>query len=446
MSSARPGEPAATERVQTPAKPATMRRVAAAGLAGATLEWYDFQLYAWMATLAFDELFFPTHDPRISTLVALVSFGVGFVARPVGALVFGHLGDRVGRKTILLATLLIVGLPTVATGLLPTYESIGIWAPILLVLFRLLQGFGLGGEFAGASLVIVEHAPASRRGFWGTWAGMGNPAGQLLSIIVVFSILASVSDAEFVQWAWRVPYLLGVLILLAGLYVRLRVDETPAFRELKESRDETRVPLKDLFGQYPLTILKAWGARVADAGTWAVFVVFSIGYMTDELGMAKSSATIGVALALTAQLIMIPVAGALSDRFGRRRVVMTGAVIVGLAIFPSFVLINTAQPSLVWLAMMTGFPIGTGLIFGPVGAYLPELFKASVRFSGTSVVFQLSALAAGFVPAVAAALYVLGGGTPWLVCGLVVVLAVVTFGCTYRLPETANRPLGQETS
>ena len=422
-----------------------MRRTAFASLTGATLEWYDFQLYGWLSALAFNRLFFPAHDPTIGTLLAFMSFGVGFVIRPVGALFFGHLGDRIGRKSTLLITLLMTGIPTVLTGLLPTYDSIGIWAPIILVVLRLLQGFGLGGEFGGAALMVVEHAPNGRRGFWGSFAGLGNPIGQLLSIVVVFAFLAGMSDATFLAWGWRVPYLIGIVILAAGLYVRFRVVETPAFAEMKQTGEQLKVPATVLFRKYPLTILKAWGARVADAGTWAVFLVFGISYATTELGISKSLTTIGVALALVMQILAVIWAGRLSDRYGRRRVIMIGAVIIAVCIFPSFVLINTGEPVLLWVAFMLGFPIGTGMIFAPVGAFLPELFDARVRFTGTSIVFQLSSLAAGLVPTIATSLLILGGHRPWLVCGFVVVLAMITFTCTYRLPETYRRDLTSDT-
>lgn len=418
-----------------------MRKIGAASLAGATLEWYDFQIYGWLAALAFPQLFFPNSDPLVGTLIAFVTFGVGFVMRPIGAVVFGHLGDKVGRKSMLVVTLMIVGIPTVLTGLLPTYETAGIWAPILLVAFRLIQGFGLGGEFGGAALLVVEHAPKGKRGIWGTWAGLGNPGGQLLSIAVVFVVVALLPDDQFLSWGWRVPYLLSIVILIAGLYVRLKIAETPAFRQMKEAGAESRLPVVTLLRTHPTTILKAFGARVADAGTWGVFSVFGISYVTVQLGLPRTVAIVGVTVGLVGQIIMIPVAGALSDRFGRRPPIMAGAVIVAALVFPSFLLMDTGQPVLVWLAFLLGLPIGTSLIFGPVGAYLPELFESNVRYSGTSVVFQLSALAAGFVPAVAASLLVAGGGRPWLVAALVVALAVITFSCVLRLPETFRRDL-----
>ncbi|WP_031464519.1 MFS transporter [Sciscionella sediminilitoris] len=433
------GQTVAVERA-----PASIRKVAGASLAGATMEWYDFQLYGWLSALVFNKLFFPASDPVVGTLLAFVSFGVGFVVRPVGALVFGHIGDRIGRKATLLATLLLLGLPTVLTGLLPTYETIGIWAPILLVFFRLLQGFGLGGEFGGAALMVVEHAPQGKRGYWGTWACMGNPAGQLLSIVVVFAFVAALPEQQLLTWGWRVPYLLGVFILIAGLYLRFKVVETPAFARMKQSGGPVRMPVPTLLRRYPLTILKAFGARVADAGTWAVFIVFGISYLTTELHLAKPVALLGVALALVLQLITVPIAGRFSDRYGRKPVIMLGAVLVGLAVFPSFLLMNTANPVLVCLAFLLGFPIGVGMVFAPSGAMLPELFDARVRFTGTSVVFQLSSLAAGFVPAIAASLLLLGGGTPWLVCGFVVLLAVITGACTHFLPETYRRDLNEE--
>lgn len=421
--------------------PTRIRRVAATSLAGATLEWYDFQLYGWLSALVFNRLFFPAGDPAVGTLLALVSFGVGFVARPIGALVFGHIGDRVGRKATLLTTLLMLGLPTVLTGLLPTYAAIGVWAPILLVLFRLIQGFALGGEFGGAALMVVEHAPGNRRGYWGTWACMGNPAGQFLSIIVVFAFVTALSDEQFLSWGWRVPYLLGAVILVAGMYLRFKVVDTPSFTRLKQSGRQAKMPVPALLRAYPLTILKAFGARIADAGSWAVFIVFGISYVTTQLHLAQSVALVGVALALVVQMITVPVAGWVSDRVGRRPVIMLGALLVAVGVFPSFLLLHTAHPVLVCLGFLIGFPVGVGMIFAPSGAMLPELFDAKVRFTGTSVVFQLSSLAAGLVPALAASMLMLGGGEPWLVCGFVVLLAAITAGCTRYLPETFRRDL-----
>lgn len=418
-----------------------MHRTGFGSLAGGALEWYDFQLYGWLSALVFNQLFFPASDPTVGTLFAFMSFGIGFVMRPVGAIVFGHLGDRIGRKTTLLITLLMTGIPTVLTGLLPTYDTVGIWAPVMLVVLRLIQGFGLGGEFGGASLMVVEHAPSRQRGFWGSWAGLGNPVGQLMSIIVVFGVMTAMPEDAFLAWGWRIPFLLGVVVLAAGFFIRFKITETPTFARMRDSGQQARLPVKDLFKQYPLTILKGFGARVADAGTWAVFLVFGISYATTELGISRSLTTIGVAIALVVQILVVLWAGRLSDRIGRRPVVMIGAIVIAVSIFPSFMLINTGEPALLWLAFALGFPIGTGMIFAPVGAFLPELFDRKVRFTGTSVVFQLSSLAAGLVPTIATTLLILNDGKPWMVCGFVVVLAVITFSCMYRLPETFRRDL-----
>ena len=420
-----------------------MWKVAAASLAGASLEWYDFQLYGFLTAIAFNRLFFPTSNPLIGTLIAFVSFGVGFAMRPIGSIVFGHFGDKIGRKSMLIITILIIGLSTFFIGLLPTYESIGIWAPILLVSLRLIEGFGLGGEFGGASLMIVEHSPNDKRGFWGSWAGMGNPTGQLLALVVVLIFVASLSNEQFLSWGWRVPYLLSIFILVAGLYVRLKVTETPAFKRMQETRTESRIPLVDLFRTHPIIILKAFGARVADAGTSGVFSAFGIAYVTTSLGLPRATALIGVAIGLVGQMICIPVVGRLSDRFGRRPMIMLGSAWVALLIFPSFLLMNTAQPVLVWVAYLIGWPVGTSLIFAPVGAYLPELFETQVRFTGTSVVFQLSALVAGFIPAIATVLLAAGGGNPWLIAVFIVVLAIITFASASLLPETFRKNLSE---
>lgn len=417
----------------------SMRRVTASSLIGASLEWYDFGLYGWTAALAFNVLFFPNVDPLIGTLVAFASYGAGFFMRPVGSLLFGHFGDKVGRKSMLVITIVIMGLATAAVGFLPTYQAIGIWAPILLVVLRLVQGLAVGGEFGGAALMIVEHAPRDRRGFWGSWAIVGNPAGLLLSIIAVYAFASALPEEQFLAWGWRVPFILSLLLLIVGLYIRLNIEETPAFERMKAERTEVRMPVVDLLRRYPGEIIKAFLTRAVDSTTANVFTVFAVAYITTQLGLPNSVALIGAAIGNGVQIVLFPIGGAISDRVGRRPTIMVGAAIIGLTVFPAFALMETGNPVLIWLAVVLAFPLGTSLVAGPTAALLAELFDTSVRYSGTAFVFQLSAIAGGITPFVATALLAAGGGEPWLVAAYVLALVPLAVAGAYLLPETSRR-------
>ncbi|CAN5131239.1 hypothetical protein BH18ACT10_BH18ACT10_18670 [soil metagenome] len=297
----------------------SIRRVAIASLVGTALEWYDYFLYGTAAALIFNEIFFPESDPLIGTLLAFATFGVGFGTRPIGGLVFGHYGDKIGRKAMLVITLLIMGIATCAIGLMPTYNQIGIWAPILLVVLRLVQGFGVGGEWGGAVLMAVEHAPEGRRGYYGSWPQMGVPAGLVIST-VVFALFELLPEEQFLAWGWRVPFLLSFVLVLVGLYVRLRLAESPAFQEVEETHTEASMPVLEVFRTYPRNILLAMGARLGDNVLFYIFSVFVLTYVVDELGMSESVALIGVSIGAALEFIAIPFFGALSDRIGRRPV------------------------------------------------------------------------------------------------------------------------------
>ena len=301
----------------------SIRQVAIASLVGTALEWYDYFLYGTAAALIFNQLFFPEADPLVGTLLAFATFGVGFGTRPIGGLVFGHFGDKMGRKGMLVITLMIMGLATCAIGLMPTYETIGIWAPIMLVVLRLVQGFGVGGEWGGAVLMAVEHAPTGRRGYYGSWPQMGVPAGLVLSTLV-FAAFEQLPEEQFLAWGWRIPFLLSIILVTVGLYVRLRLMESPAFREVEETHTEASMPILDVLRTYPKNVLLAMGARVGDNMLFYIFTVFVLTYVTEELGLPESLALIGVSIGAGLEFFAIPFFGALSDRIGRRPVYMGG--------------------------------------------------------------------------------------------------------------------------
>ena len=302
----------------------SVRLVAMASLIGTTIEWYDFFLYGTAAALVFNRLFFPQVDALTGTLAAYGTYAVGFVARPLGGIIIGHYGDKVGRKSMLVLTLMIMGIATFLIGLLPTYEQIGPWAAVALVLLRLAQGFGVGGEWGGAVLMAVEHAPPGSRGFYGSWPQIGVPAGLLLST-AVFSIFSSLPEEQFLSWGWRVPFLLSILLVGIGLMIRMRILETPAFARLKEAAVEARQPIVEVLRKYPKQVLLAMGARVAENGSFYIFSVFVLTYATQRVKLDQQIVLNGILLGSACELVAIPLFGALSDRVGRRPVYLFGA-------------------------------------------------------------------------------------------------------------------------
>jgi len=383
----------------------SIRQVALASFIGTAIEWYDFFLYGTAAALVFGTLFFPDFSPLAGTLLAFSTYAVGFLARPLGGVVFGHFGDRIGRKSMLVLSLLIMGVATFFIGLLPSFESIGVLAPILLVTLRLFQGVGVGGEWGGAVLMAVEHAPRGRRGFYGSWPQMGVPAGLLLANLVFFISSASMSQEAFLAWGWRIPFLLSIVLVAVGLFIRLRILETPAFTQVKESGTEAQMPIIDVLRTYPKNVLLAMGMRIAENGTFYILTAFVLTYITQQLGLEQNTGLIGVLIAATIGLAAIPFFGALSDRIGRRPVYLFGSVFSLLIAFPFFWLLNTGIAPLVWLAIVLGVNVGHNAMYGPQAAFFSELFGTRVRYSGASLGYQLaSVLAGGLSPLIAVAL------------------------------------------
>ncbi len=415
-------------------------RVVLASFIGTTIEWYDFFLYGTAAALVFGEIFFPTLDPLAGTMASFATYAVGFFARPVGGIVFGHFGDRMGRKSMLVTTLMMMGLATFLIGVLPTYAQIGVAAPILLVLLRFVQGFGVGGEWGGAVLMAVEHGHAGRRGLYASWVQAGVPAGLLLAT-AVFNLFSLLPDEQFLSWGWRVPFLLGIALLGVGMFIRIQVFESPVFARARERKPPPPVPLLAVLRQYPRNILLAMGARFAENGSFYVFSVFVLSYATVELGVDKSVILNGVLVASAIQFFVIPAFGILSDRLGRRPVYLAGAFGLALYALPFFWLVDLGSAWAITLAIVLGMIVHAAM-YAPQAAFFSELFGTDVRYTGASIGYQLaSPLAGGLAPLIATALLQLSGGAPWPVAVYMIVLAVITLVSVGLAAETHRAEL-----
>lgn len=407
----------------------TLRRVVAASLIGATIEWYDFFLYGVVAGIVFNHLYFPSNDPIVGTMLAYGTFAVGFISRPLGGIIFGHFGDKVGRKSMLVITLMIMGISTVLIGLVPSYESIGILAPILLLVLRVAQGIGLGGEWGGAVLMAFEYAPPHRKGFFASIPQIGLALGLCLASGVVGILSYFLSNDDFLAWGWRVAFILSFVLVLCGLYIRLKVMETPEFLQAKKQQEPIKLPIKEVIVRSPGNTLAGMGARYLDGVFFNVFGVFSIVYLTQKIGMNRTDALIGVTLASLLMVFSIPFFGHLSDKLGRTKVYFWGSIFTGLSAFAGFYLMQQSAGSLFWtyIAIIIPFGFFYASIYGPEAALFVELFDVSVRYSGISFVYQFSGIfASGLTPIIATWLMDKGDGSPWLICSYVMFSALIS--------------------
>ncbi|MBS0220653.1 MAG: MHS family MFS transporter [Proteobacteria bacterium] len=422
-----------------------LRHVLMAAAVGSALEWYDFFIYGTASALVFGELFFPKYDASIGTLAAYATFAVGFIARPFGGLFFGHFGDRIGRKPMLVATILLVGGGTFLIGCLPTYASIGIWAPILLLLMRLLQGFGAGAEYGGAVILAVEFAPPGKRGLYGSFAPMGVTIGNLLAA-GVFYLVTMMSKDDLLSWGWRIPFLISLLLLGLGVYIRSKVSETPIFSEVGAKRPPLKAPAIEAVRRHPRNFLVVIGARLAENGLGYLFPVFGLGYVINTLHMPKEVAITGVMLGNFAEIFGILFFSWLSDKIGRRPVYMGGALFSAAFAFPFFLLTNTLDPMLISLAFILVMGIGGGAMFGPQAAYFAELFGPRLRYSGFAFARELgSILAGGPSPFIAALLVGYMAGAPWGVACYVIFLSLITALSVWWGPETNESDLAADS-
>ncbi len=372
-------------------------KIVFASVIGTAVEWYDFFLYGSAAALVFGVLFFPDSDPLTGTLLAFGTYALGFVARPLGGVVFGHYGDKVGRKKMLVVSLLMMGGATVAIGLLPTYATIGVAAPILLLVMRLIQGFAVGGEWGGAVLMVAEHGKDEHRGFWSSWPQAGVPFGNLLATGVLWLLALFQSDAAFEAWGWRIPFLLSAVMVLIGLWVRFSLEDSPVFAETKaelEASGSSHLPILEVVKRYPKEVLLAMGMRMAENISYYIFTIVVITYVTTYLD-ANKGVVLGALLAGAAmQSVLIPAIGALSDRIGRRPLYLVGAVGVGVWGFVFFPLVDSLSGPKIMLATLVGL-FFHALMYSPQAAFFSELFGTSVRYTGASVGYQLASIFAG---------------------------------------------------
>jgi MFS family permease len=412
-------------------------RVILAASVGSALEWYDFFLYGTAAALVFGDLFFPKSDPLVGTLLAFLTFGVGFVVRPVGGVLFGIMGDRYGRKPVLVATLLMVGAGTAAIGLLPTYAAVGYWAPIMLVALRVLQGLGAGAEYGGAVIFLVENAPPRHRGFWGAFAPLGVSIGNLLGA-GAFALVTMLPHDQLFSWGWRVPFLASFLLVLIGIYVRLRISETPVFTQAVLARGKVeRNPAMAALRKHPRNFFVVLGARMAENGLGYLFPVFGLSYITITLGVPKSTALSALMLAFVIELFAILGFAALSDRIGRRPVYLFGALFGVAMAFPFFWMVGTKEWIWIAVAFTCARAVAGAAMFGPQAAYFAELFPPQRRFAGFAFARELgSLLAGGPAPFVATALVAWASGSWWPVACYAVILSSITAIAIWAGPET----------
>ena len=401
-----------------------LRRVAFSSLLGTAMEWYDYFLYGLFAALVFNKLFFPNFDPAVGTILSLLSFGVGFIARPIGAAIFGHLGDKIGRKKTLIVTIAVIGASTGCIGLLPTYDAIGLWAPLLLAALRFVQGLSLGGEWGGAVLMAVEHAPRRQRSFYGSMPQLGSPIGTLASSGVVGLVTLLPKD-QFMTWGWRLPFLLSFLMLAIALYIRLRVDESPVFKKLETQKEVVRMPLVELFrrsgGRVAIVVFMSLFA----SGGFFLMTTFAVNYGTTVLKMASWTLLLATMLGAVIEGILIFVGGMLADRFQPWKIVAWGGAACLVLILPIVSMVGSGNP----LLAVAGIALGIGMLgfpYGPIGTLLSQLFSDEYRYSGVAVSYNIAGLIGGFVPSLALVVSTTMHGSVWSIGILLSVIMVMT--------------------
>ncbi|CAM3543594.1 MFS transporter [Kibdelosporangium persicum] len=423
-----------TDRGTTPAE---LRRVVSASVVGTALEWYDFFIYGFAVTLVFNELFFKTGDPAMGIIIGFATFGVGFAVRPLGGFFFGHLGDRIGRRATLVLTTLVMGVSTGLIGLLPTYDTIGVAAPIILTVLRMCQGLGAGAEFGGASTLLAEHAPAGRRGFFTSFAQTGVQIG-LLSGTAVFLLVELLSRATVLAWAWRIPFLFSFVLIAVALYVRLRVAESPVFRRMSADQTTVKLPVLDAIRHYPRNFLIGIGAHICDTAVVYIYATYSLTYITKTLALPRWVGLTGVIIFSVIVIALQPVYGALSDRIGRRPLNLFSVVFTAAFAFPFFLLLDTREPVLIWIALVLATTLGFAPMIAVQPAFYAELFGARVRYTGFAASREIGAALGGFSPLIAAALVAQAGGKGWLVAVWMIFTAVISFVAFWLSKESKD--------
>ncbi|MET0132687.1 MAG: MFS transporter [Kibdelosporangium sp.] len=424
--------------------PAELRRVVSASVVGTALEWYDFFIYGFAVTLVFNELFFKTSDPAVGIIIGFATFGVGFAVRPLGGFLFGHLGDRIGRRSTLVLTTLVMGVSTGLIGLLPTYATIGVAAPILLTVLRMCQGLGAGAEFGGASTLLAEHAPAKRRGFFTSFAQTGVQIG-LLSGTIVFLLVELLPRATVLDWAWRIPFLFSFVLIAVALYVRLRVAESPVFKQMNAQQSTVKLPVLDALRHYPRNFLIGIGAHICDTAVVYIYATYSLTYITKTLALPRWVALTGVIIFSVIVIVLQPVYGALSDRIGRRPLNLFSVVFTAAFAFPFFLLLDTKEPVLIWIALVLATSLGFAPMIAVQPSFYAELFGARVRYTGFAASREIGAALGGFSPLISAALVAQAGGKGWLVALWMIGTAAISFVAFWLSKESKDIDIAATT-
>ena len=420
------------------------RQVMVSSVVGTAIEWYDFFLYATASALVFGQLFFPRFDPAVGTIAAFGTFMIGYISRPLGAVVFGHFGDRIGRKATLVTTLMIMGIATFIIGLLPSYEAIGIWAPALLILMRFCQGLGVGGEWGGAVLMVVETAPPEKRGFYGALPQMGVPIGLLLST-AAFALTARLPNDQFLSWGWRLPFLISIALIGVGLFIRLRVMESPMFEQVRAEKKVSTAPFIELLRTYPKQIVLAIGTRFATDITFNVINVFMLAYGTQQLGLPRELFLNSILLGCAVALVTLPIFGKISDVFGRRKVYLCGAIFVIIYGFLFFKLVETKEPIYIMLAYICGIALRPASTYGVQSTWFAELFGTRVRYTGASLPYQIAGIiTSGPAPLISAWLFANYNSTTPIAI-YIAITGFLSFVSAYFLAETFRVRLDEES-
>jgi metabolite-proton symporter len=411
-----------------------------ASTVGTTIEWYDFFLYGTMAATVFPNLFFPTGDPFISRILSFGSFTVGFIARPLGGLFFGYVGDRIGRKSSLVATLLLMGISTVVVGLLPGYERFGVAAPLILTFLRFAQGIGVGGEWGGAVLLAIEYGHKGKRGFYGSWPQAGVPLGLLASTVVVWLFQRFLPEQAFLDWGWRVPFFLSGLLIAVGLLIRMRILETPLFARLKETDQLSRSPVTEVLRTHWREVCLAAGSRLAEQSCFYLFTVYVLDYGQHVLQVDRDTMLFAVAVAAAAEFAAMPAYGLLSDYLSRKLTFLIGSVIVMVYAFPYFALLETRNVLWIVVAAIGSLAGGHAMIYSVQASLIPELFGTRLRYTGASLGYQLaSPFAGGLAPIIAASLMKAFPGHYWSLATYIIVISLISLGCVQLLAETSRK-------
>lgn len=427
-------------------KKSSHRLAGISSMVGTTIEWYDFFIYGAAAALIFNKLFFPNLDPLTGVLAAFATYAVGFIGRPLGGIIFGHFGDKIGRKTMLLTTLIMMGIPTVLIGLLPTYESIGYWATFFLVILRFVQGMAMGGEWGGAVLMAVEHAPEGGKGFWGSLP-QASAGGGLMLASIALGLVSLLPEASLFSWGWRLPFLASILLLGVGWYIRVKVPESPDFEKVKQQAQEVKVPAMQVFKNHPRELLTIIFARAAENAWFYIASTFALAYTTTKLGIPRQDILFATICGAGLIMVMTPLCGHLSDKVGQRNMFMFGLVVLALYCYPFFSMLDTKDPVLVWTAIVLAIGVVFPIMYAPQSQLFARQFPAEIRYSGISISVQFAGvLGGGLAPLIATKLLSIGNGSLHLIITYIMSMAIFAIFCSFFMKRDDLSPARQRKS